>query len=132
LMSTPQIAAIIAVLAGLGVAVWMRARRPAGDPAAWAWPMAASLAAAPVIYPWYLLYLTPFLFSRVTVPLAVWTMSVLPVYVVWHLARSGHRWRVPWWITVVEYGVVLMVLVVPWVLKVRTRSTSTVSTPDHL
>ena len=34
------------------------------DPAAWAWPMAVSLAAAPVVYPWYLLYFTPFLFTR--------------------------------------------------------------------
>ena len=117
LMLNPQAAAVIAVLAGLGIAAWMRARRPAGDPAAWAWPMAVSLAAAPVIYPWYLLYLTPFLLSRVTVPLAVWTMSVVPVYIVWHLARSGHRWRVPWWIMVIEFGVVLMVLMVPRVLN---------------
>jgi alpha-1,6-mannosyltransferase len=117
LMSTPQAAAVVAVLAGLATAVWMRARRPAGDPAAWAWPMAVSLAAAPVVYPWYLLYFTPFLFSRATIPLVAWTYSVLPVYVVWELSRHGHRWRVPWWIMVVEYGVVLMVLIVPKVLK---------------
>jgi alpha-1,6-mannosyltransferase len=112
LLLTPQAAAVIAVLAGLGLAVWMRARRPAADPAAWAWPMAVSLAAAPVVYPWYLLYLTPFLFSRVTLPITVWTMSVLPVYVVWELAREGHRWRVPVWVMCAEYGLALIVLVV--------------------
>lgn len=117
LMLNPQAAAVIAVLAGLGTAAWMRARRPAGDPAAWAWPMAVSLAAAPVVYPWYLLYLTPFLFARATVPLVVWTISILPVYLVWQLAREGHRWRVPGWMMLVEYGVVLVVLVVPRVLS---------------
>lgn len=111
LMWNPQAAAVIAVLAGLGTAAWMRARRPAGDPAAWGWPMAVSLAAAPVVYPWYLLYLTPFLFSRATVPLVVWTFSVLPVYLVWQLAREGHRWRVPGWVMGVEYGVVVFALV---------------------
>ena len=115
LMSTPQAAAVVAVLAGLATAVWMRARRPAGDPAAWAWPMAVSLAAAPVVYPWYLLYFTPFLFSRATIPLVAWTYSVLPVYVVWELSRHGHRWRVPGWVMVVEYGVVVSVLLVLWV-----------------
>jgi alpha-1,6-mannosyltransferase len=117
LMLTPEAAAVIAVLAGIGTAAWMRARRPAGDPAAWAWPMAVSLAAAPVIYPWYLLYFTPFLFSRAALPLIVWTYSVLPVYLVWQLAREGHRWRVPEWIMIVEYGVVLIVLMVPRVLR---------------
>jgi hypothetical protein len=36
---TPQGAAAFAVLAGLAVAAWMRYRRTADDPAAWAWPM---------------------------------------------------------------------------------------------
>ena len=118
LMLTPQAAAVIAVLAGLGTAAWMRARRPADDPAAWAWPMAVSLAAAPVIYPWYLLYFTPFLFSRATLPLVVWTYSVLPVYLVWQLAREGHRWRVPGWTMVLEYGAVGIVLIVLMVHQV--------------
>ena len=60
----PQGAAAVALLAGL-----TRRRRgarwrcDASDPAAWAWPMAIALACAPVIYPWYLLYLTPFLWT---------------------------------------------------------------------
>ena len=108
----PQKAAAVALLAGLGVAAWMRFRRSADDPAAWAWPMAVSLAAAPVIYPWYLLYFTPFLFTRAALPLIVWTYSVLPVYIVWHLSKSGHRWFVPAPVVAAEFAVVLIALAV--------------------
>jgi hypothetical protein len=118
LLLSPKSAAAIAVLAGLAVAAWMRQRWPADEPAAWAWPMAVALAGAPVIYPWYLLYFTPFLFTRRALPLVVWTLSILPVYIVWELAyRHGHRWRVPAAVMWVEYGVVLMVLMVLTVLK---------------
>lgn len=101
-----QGAAAAAVGLGLVVAFWARRRRPADDPAAWAWPMAVALASAPVIYPWYLIYLTPFLFSVVTLPLTAWTFSVLPVYVVWELARLGGRWRVPTAVMVIEFAIV--------------------------
>ena len=107
----------MALLGGLGVATWMRFRRDAGDPAAWAWPMAVSLAAAPVIYPWYLLYFTPFLFTRATLPLVAWTYSVIPVYIVWYLSKRGHRWFVPWPVVAVEFAVVLAVLIGPIVVK---------------
>jgi hypothetical protein len=104
--TTPQVAAGFAVLAGLGVAVWARRRLHRSDPAAWAWPMAVSLVCAPVIYPWYLLYFTPFLWSRSTIPLLVWTLTSLPVYLVWERARHGTRWMAPWWIQVPEFGLV--------------------------
>jgi alpha-1,6-mannosyltransferase len=107
---TPQGAAAVAVLGGLAVAAWMRFTRDADDPAAWAWPMAVSLAAAPVIYPWYLLYFTPFLFSTATLPLVVWTYSVLPVYVVWYLSKFGHRWFVPVPVLWLEFGAVVVAL----------------------
>jgi hypothetical protein len=119
--STPQGAAAAAVLAGLAVAAWMRFTRPADDPAAWAWPMAVSLAAAPVIYPWYLLYFTPFLFTWSALPLIAWTYSVIPVYVVWHLSRHGHRWFVPTPVLWIEYGVVVAALVLLVAVKVRAR-----------
>jgi hypothetical protein len=107
---TPQGAAAVAVLGGLAVAAWMRFTRDADDPAAWAWPMAVSLAAAPVIYPWYLLYFTPFLFSTATLPLVVWTYSALPVYVVWYLSKFGHRWFVPVPVLWLEFGAVVIAL----------------------
>ena len=72
--TAPPVAAAFAVLAGLACAVWARQYLGVANPAAWAWPMAISLACAPVIYPWYLLYFTPFLWSRATIPLVVWTI----------------------------------------------------------
>jgi hypothetical protein len=106
-LASPQAAAAIAVLLGLAAAAWARSKLEVSEPAAWAWPMALSLVCAPVIYPWYLLSFTPFLWSRRTVPLATWTMSVLSVYVVWHRSRQGGRWIVPPYIEVLEFGAVL-------------------------
>jgi len=117
---TPQGAALVAVILGLSVALWMRVKYPVDEPAAWAWPMAAALVAAPVVYPWYLLYFTPFLFTRRTIPLIAWTIIVLPVYVVWELAYNhGHRWRVPMPVVYVEYGTVLAVMLIMAVLPAR-------------
>ena len=103
---TPSGAAAVALLAGLAVAVWARWRLTIQDDSAWAWPMAAALVCAPVIYPWYLLYLTPFLLSVPTLPLLVWTYTVVPVYLVWEWAQYGASWRVPTWLMVLEYGFV--------------------------
>jgi hypothetical protein len=114
---SPHVAAAVALLSGLGVATWARLRLPVSDPAAWAWPMAVSLIAAPVIYPWYLLYLTPFLVSVATLPLTVWTITVLPVYIVWHLAREGGRWTVPVALMAAEYGA----FIGAWLVFVRWR-----------
>jgi hypothetical protein len=108
---TPQAAAAFAVMTGFALAVWMRFRRDVNDPAAWAWPMAVSLLAAPVIYPWYLLYFTPFLFSRDTVPLIAWTFTALPVYSVWYLSKLGYRWRVRTSILWVEFALPALMLI---------------------
>ncbi|MGB2715919.1 MAG: hypothetical protein WBC51_17185 [Vicinamibacterales bacterium] len=107
-VAPPQVAAGFALLAGVAVAVWARKRLGRSTPAAWAWPMAVSLICAPVIYPWYLLYFTPFLWSRGNVPLLVWTLTSLPVYLVWERSRHGARWIVPWWIELPEFGLFLL------------------------
>ncbi|HEX4565675.1 MAG TPA: hypothetical protein VH138_03545 [Vicinamibacterales bacterium] len=117
----PRAAAAIAVLAGLGVAARMRFTTTADDPAAWGWPMAVSLACAPVVYPWYLLYCTPFLFARSCAALIVWTFTALPVYVVWDLARHGHRWFVPAPVQWIEYGTIVAVLVIQITSSARSR-----------
>ena len=124
-ISSPQGAAGVAVLLGLACAIWARWRLAAEDPAAWAWPMAVALLGAPVIYPWYLLYLTPFLFTAATLPLTVWSLSVVPVYLVWHLARLGGRWAVPPPILWLEYGALAAacaILLAQWAAQ-RRRST---------
>ena len=107
-LTFPRFAAGVALAAGLSVALWARWRLPSSDPAAWAWPMAVAIAFAPVIYPWYLLCLTPFLFSIATLPLAAWTVSALSVYEVWDLSRHGARWITPVSVMLFEFGVLVV------------------------
>ncbi|HET7218372.1 MAG TPA: hypothetical protein VFJ02_10000, partial [Vicinamibacterales bacterium] len=106
-LSFPRLAAAVALVLAVFAAMVARLRLSADDPAAWAWPIAIAIACAPVIYPWYLLHLTPFLFATATLPLTVWTISVLPVYEVWRQSRLGGRWRPPVWVMVVEFGAVI-------------------------
>lgn len=105
-LSSPQIAAMFAVTAGIIAAVWCRWKLGSDHPASWAWPMAIALAAAPVVYPWYLLYLTPFLLTGATAALTAWTITVISTYIVWHLASDyGGRWIVPAVVLFWEYAV---------------------------
>jgi alpha-1,6-mannosyltransferase len=103
-VAAPQLVVGLAVLTGFLVAIWMRSKGPASSPDAFAWPMAASLLCAPVVYPWYLLWLLPFARSVSTVPIIIWTVSVIPTYYVWHLRTLGRPWLVPGWIILLEYG----------------------------
>jgi alpha-1,6-mannosyltransferase len=103
-VTPPQVVAGLAVLIGFLIAIWMRRKSAEVSPDAFAWPMAASLLCAPVIYPWYLLWLLPFLRSTSTVPIMIWTLSILPTYYVWHLRTVGRAWLVPDWIVILEYG----------------------------
>jgi hypothetical protein len=112
-ISSPRVAAAVALFVGLAIAVWARRRLSPSDPAAWAWPMAAAILCAPVIYPWYLLSVTPFLFSSSTVPLMAWTVSALAVYEVWDRSRLGARWIVPVPVMAFEFGV-LVVAAAAW------------------
>jgi alpha-1,6-mannosyltransferase len=103
----PQGLAGLAVLVGLMTATWLRSARPEWSLATMAWPMAASLLFAPAVFPWYLLWLLPFLRSASTLPIVVWTVSIIPVYVQWHLRALGHPWgALPGWIMFLEYGCV--------------------------
>jgi alpha-1,6-mannosyltransferase len=80
---------------------------------AFVWPMAASLLFAPVVFPWYLLWLLPFLTSASTLLIIIWTVSIIPVYVQWHLRTLGRPWgALPVWVMVLEYGCVAMAAVI--------------------
>jgi hypothetical protein len=105
-IAAPQLLAGLAVLAGLLTALWLRRKSEMLTPGTFAWPMAASLFFAPVVYPWYLLWLLPFLRSVSTLPLLIWSLSIIPTYVVWHLRTLGGSWAVPGWIMLLEYGAV--------------------------
>ena len=105
-VAPPQLLVGLAVLVGFLIAIWLRRKAAALPPDAFAWPMAASLLCAPVVYPWYLLWLLPFLRSASTVPIIIWTVSIIPVYYVWHLRAIGRPWLLPGWIMVLEYGFV--------------------------
>src|SRR6266403_3970522 len=103
-VTAPQVVAGLAVLVGFLTAIWMRKKSAEGSSDAFAWPMAASLLCAPVVYPWYLLWLLPFIRSTSTVPIMIWTLSIIPTYYVWHLRTVGRPWLVPDWIMMLEYG----------------------------
>ncbi len=103
-VAASQLLAGLAVLVGFLTAIWMRRKSAEGSLDAFAWPMAASLFCAPVVYPWYLLWMLPFLRSTSTLPILVWTLSILPTYYVWHLRTVGRPWLVPDWIVILEYG----------------------------
>jgi alpha-1,6-mannosyltransferase len=101
----PQLLAGLAVLVGLVTAAWLR--RAADERAlhVFAWPMAASLLCAPVVFPWYLLWLLPFLMSASTLLLIVWTLSIFATYFQWHSRTLGRGWgALPDWVMLVEYG----------------------------
>lgn len=93
----------LAVIAGL-VMAWRQSRRSLQDPAAWAWPLAVTLLLSPLVYPWYLVWLVPFLTTRATLALSVWALSICSTFVVWAAAESGAPWRVPVWALIIEYG----------------------------
>ena len=100
----PWVLALLAVLAGILTAIWMRRRSEELSPDAVAWPMAATLLFAPVVYPWYLLWLLPFMRSVSTIPIMIWTISILPTYYIWYLRTTGRPWLVPGWMMLLEYG----------------------------
>ena len=95
----------LAVLVGLVTATWLRSAAPEWSPDVFAWPMAASLLCAPVVFPWYLLWLLPFLRSASTLLIILWTVSIIPTYVMWHLRTLGRPWgSLPGWVMLLEYG----------------------------
>ena len=127
----PQVIAALAALVGLLTAVWMRRKSAECSGDAFAWPMAASLFCAPVVYPWYMLWLLPFVRSISSLPIIIWTVSIIPTYYVWRLRTLGRPWVVPDWILLLEYGSVAMAAVIVAFLQFS-RLAAPQSSADHV
>lgn len=130
-IAPPQLLAAVAVMAGFATAAWLSQKTLATKVhrenatlfplcnsvssvvKVFAWPMAASLVFAPVVFPWYLLWLLPFLSSSSTWLILVWTVSIIPTYVMWHLSSAAGSWgTLPGWVMVIEYGCVTAAAVI--------------------
>ena len=108
-LASPLLVAGLAVLVRLVTAICLRRTKPELSLDAFAWPMAATLLCAPAVFPWYLLWLLPFLMSASTLLIIVWSASIIPVYIQWHLRALGHPWGpLADWVMLVEYGCVGM------------------------
>jgi alpha-1,6-mannosyltransferase len=103
-VTAPQVATALAVFLGFVIAIAMRKRSASMSSDAFAWPMAGFLFCAPVVYPWYLLWALPFVRSVSTLPIIIWTVSIIPTYVVWYLRALGRPWLLPGWVMLLEYG----------------------------
>ncbi len=110
-VAAPQLLGGLAVLVGVLTAIWFRTRSHLSADA-FAWPMAASLLFAPAVFPWYLLWLLPFVRSVSTLPLILWTVAILPTYIVWHLRTLGRPFVLPGWVMLLEYGSVAITVAV--------------------
>jgi hypothetical protein len=111
---SPRGLAIVAVTAGLAAALWIERRRDRPDPGPWGWPLAVALAFAPVIYPWYLLWLLPFAVLQRSATLLAWTLSVLTIYPAWFLWTGHGAMTVPAPLWVVEFAVPVMTALAVW------------------
>jgi alpha-1,6-mannosyltransferase len=129
-VTAPQVVAGLALLVGFLTAMWMRRKSAEESSDAFAWPMAASLLCAPVVYPWYLLWVLPFIRSASTVPIMIWTLSIIPTYYVWHLRTVGRPWVVPDWIMMLEYGSVAVAVAIIALRRIR-RSAALLCAADR-
>jgi alpha-1,6-mannosyltransferase len=121
-VASPRLLAALAVVVGLATAACLRRTSPlAGwSPEVWAWPMAVSLLCAPVVFPWYLLWLLPFLTSASTLPIIIWTASIIPTYLMWHWRALGRPWgALPAWVMLLEYGCVVVAAAMLWLFRGR-------------
>ena len=81
--------------------------------------MAASLVFAPAVFPWYLLWLLPFVTSASTLLIIVWTVSIIPAYVMWHRQSLGRGWgALPGWAMLLEYGCLGVAAALIWLRRV--------------
>jgi hypothetical protein len=65
-----------------------------------------------------LLWLLPFVRSIATLPLMIWTVSIIPTYLVWHLRSLGRPFVLPGWVVLIEYGAVAIAAAILLLLRI--------------
>jgi len=98
----PGVARWVSIAIGAGVLLWWGRRE--SDPVRFLLGAFSAMALlTPVLHPWYVLWLVPFLcFWRVPAVIAL-TGTVLLAYTVWPTYLAEGTWRVPLWARLLEY-----------------------------
>jgi hypothetical protein len=107
----PPLAARVA-LAGvlLGILAFLWRVRADSERAAFVW-IAALLLVSPIVHPWYLIWLIPFLAWRRDWWVVAWTGTVVLTYSVLPRWLAEGVWELPAWVPWVEYVPVIVLLV---------------------
>lgn len=97
---------------------WLWASRATATEAAFGW-IAAVLLLSPIVHPWYLAWLIPFLAWRHDLWVLVWSGTVIAAYAVLPGWWSASVWELPTWALLLEYVPVYFLLIATAVLGVR-------------
>ena len=91
----------------------LRAIEAEWSPNLFVWPRQHRFGAQRSYSPWYLLWLLPFLTSASTLLIIMWTVSMIPTHVMWHLRSvTGACGALPGWVMLLEYGCVAIAAVI--------------------
>lgn len=100
------------VLLGVLVVLWRRNASP--EQAAFVW-VAAVLILSPIVHPWYLTWLIPFLAWRREAWAFAWTATIVLAYTVLPDWQKDGIWELPTWVPWAEYAPVAALLL--WRLR---------------
>jgi hypothetical protein len=59
---------------------------------------------APTLYPWYVMWIVPFLCFRLNRAWILFTGLVFISYWVWEIFSAGGEWELPWYLYLIEYA----------------------------
>lgn len=113
-----------AALVGLLLALWLRRVPP--ESAALAWT-AGLLLASPIVHPWYVVWLVPFLAWRREPWILAWSGTVALSYAVLPRWQTEGVWHLPAWVPWVEYAPVYGLLAAALVGVSRPRPARTIA-----
>lgn len=107
ILGNPSLARIMVIAAWIASVLWLARREE--DPARFL--LGSLLAAAllsPVLHPWYVVWLIPFLCLRRSLVVLVLTGVVVLAYTVWPGYLAGGSWHLPLWAHATEYACVFV------------------------